>query len=81
MCRVLRFCSKIFSITDPMPIRQKQIRLGWNVIGRKDSKGQPITAGNLNTDTPEFRKTLRIVMEAGIDAYGSRSHWIEEWTP
>lgn len=68
-------------MADPTPIRQKQIRLAWNVIGRKDSKGQPITAGNWHPDTSEFRKTLRTVMEAGIEAYGSRSHWIEEWTP
>lgn len=65
-------------MTDPTPIRQKQIRLAWNVIGRKNSKGKPINAGAWHPDTPKFRAELRIIMEAGIEAYGPGSHWVEE---
>lgn len=69
-----------FPLTDPTPIRQKQIRLAWNVVGRKNAEGKTITAGQWHPDTPTFRDMLRVVMEAGVEAYGAHSHWIEEWT-
>lgn len=65
-------------MTDTTPIRNKQIRVAWNVIGRKNSSGKPIMAGKWHPDTPAFRKDLRIIVESGIEAYGVGSHWIEE---
>jgi hypothetical protein len=59
---------EVSPLADPTPVHQKQIRLARNVIGRKDSKSWPMTAGNWHPDTPEFGKTLRTVMEALLEA-------------
>lgn len=56
----------------------KEIRLAWNVVGRENQIGEPIMAGVWHPDTPENRRDLEIMAEAGNDAYGPGSHWIEE---
>lgn len=57
-----------------------EIRLGWNVVGRRDRSNQPIQGGLWQPDTPENRKALTIISESGNEAYGPGSHWIEERT-
>ncbi len=55
-----------------------EIRVAWNVIGRRSIAEEPIQGGLWDPDTPVNRATLVIVMESGNEAYGSESHWIEE---
>ena len=55
-----------------------EIRVAWNVIGRRSIADEPIQGGLWHPDTPENRETLVIVMESGNECYGPESHWIEE---
>ena len=55
-----------------------EIRVAWNVIGRRSIAEEPIQGGLWHPDTPENRKTLVIVMESGNESYRPESHWIEE---
>jgi hypothetical protein len=55
-----------------------EIRLCWDVVGRENLVGEPIDGGTWCTDTPENRKTLETIEEAGNEVYGEFSHWIEE---
>jgi hypothetical protein len=55
-----------------------EIRVAWNVIGRRSIADEPIQGGLWHPDTLENRETLAIVMESGNESYGPDSHWIEE---
>jgi hypothetical protein len=57
-----------------------EIRVGWNVVGRRNSANKPIQAGLWQPDTPENRKALTIIAESGNEAYGTGTHWVEERT-
>ena len=63
---------------EPTPIRPKEIRVRWSIIGRKNLQGKPINAGLWFPDSPTFRHDLQVIVEAGNDTYGKGSHWIEE---
>ena len=45
-----------------------EIRVAWNVIGRRSIADEPIQGGLWHPDTPENRKTLTIVMESGNES-------------
>lgn len=62
----------------PIPIRPKEIRVRWSVIGRKNLEGKPINAGLWFPDSPTFRRDLEVLVESGNFAYGKGTHWIEE---
>lgn len=55
-----------------------EIRVAWNVVGRRSIADEPIQGGLWHPDTPENREMLIIVMESGNESYGPDSHWIEE---
>lgn len=55
----------------------KEIRLCWSVEGRKNQAGEPIDGGLWHPDTPEARRDLELVAQAGNEAYGMGTHWIE----
>jgi hypothetical protein len=55
----------------------KEIRLCWSVDGRKNQAGEPIDGGLWHPDTPEARRDLEFVAQAGNEAYGMDTHWIE----
>lgn len=55
-----------------------EIRVAWNVNGRRSIADEPIQGGLWHPDTPENRETLIIVMESSNESYGLGSHWIEE---
>ncbi len=57
-----------------------EIRLGWNVVGRRNATNKPIQAGLWQPDTPENRKALTIITDSSNEAYGPGSHWVEERT-
>jgi hypothetical protein len=57
-----------------------EIRLGWNVVGRRARANQPIQGGLWQPDTTENRKALTIIAESGNEAYGPGTHWVEERT-
>ena len=54
-----------------------EIRVAWNVIGRRNIVKEGINGGTWCLDSPENRKDLEIIVECGNEAYGSGSHWIE----
>lgn len=56
----------------------REIRLRWNIVGRESLIGEPIQGGLWMPDTPDNRRELEIIQEAGEFAYGPGSHWIEE---
>jgi len=47
-----------------------EIRVAWNVIGRRSIVDETIQFGLWHPDTPENRETLTIVMESGNESYG-----------
>jgi hypothetical protein len=49
----------------------QQIRLCWNVDGRKDLLGRSIDCGVWHPDIPENREALKILMEEGNAADGA----------
>lgn len=55
-----------------------EIRMGWSVVGRRNAANKPIQAGLWQPDTPKNRKELAIIVDAGNEAYGPGTHWIEE---
>lgn len=56
----------------------KEIRICWNVAGRIAIDGEDHFGGLWAPDTPENRRDYEIVVEAGNEAYGPDSHWIEQ---
>lgn len=56
----------------------KEIRLRWSIVGRESIIDEPIQAGLWFPDTPENRRDLEIIAEAGNHTYGPGTHWIEE---
>jgi len=55
-----------------------EIRLAWSIQDRKDLTGRPVDGGLWHPDTPANREAITITMEAGNEAYGDGTHWIEE---
>lgn len=55
-----------------------EIRMGWSVVGRRNAANKPIQAGLWQPDTPKNRKELALLADAGNEAYGPGTHWIEE---
>lgn len=60
------------------PKRMREIRMGWNIVGRENLVGHPIQGGVWQPDNPENRNALEIIIEAGNWAYGPGTHWLEE---
>ncbi|HEY3432249.1 MAG TPA: hypothetical protein VGK09_06840 [Rhodocyclaceae bacterium] len=55
-----------------------EIRVAWNIIGRRSIANESIQGGLWHPDTPENRETLAIVMASSNEYYGHDFHWIEE---
>lgn len=55
-----------------------EIRVCWSIEGREDLTGRPIQGGLWSPDTPENRRDYEIIVEAGNNAYGPGTHWLEE---
>lgn len=55
-----------------------EIRIAWTTPIRFDHCGCPSFTGLWHPDNSENRITLELIVEAGIDAYGLGSHWIQE---
>jgi hypothetical protein len=55
-----------------------EIRVAWSITGRMNSRGIPIQAGLWFTDTPDNRRDLEAIAEAGNHTYGAGTHWVEE---
>lgn len=51
----------------------KEIRLCWSIEGRKNQVEEPIDGGLWTPDTPETRRDLEFVTQAGNE----ETHWIE----
>jgi hypothetical protein len=56
----------------------KEIRLCWSVIGRENIVGEEIQNGLWHPDTPDVRRDLELIRDAGNETYGPGTHWIEE---
>jgi hypothetical protein len=56
----------------------KEIRVAWLFGLHEDDDGNPIDGGEWFPDTPEVRRDLRIVVEAGWEVAGTGTHWIEQ---
>ena len=54
--------------------RAWEIRVGWNVIGRKNTMGRPIQGGVWFPDNTANRTELAAIVAAGNASYGPRSH-------
>jgi hypothetical protein len=56
----------------------QEIRVAWKFGLHEDPAGQPLAGGVWFPDTPENRRDLEIVAEAGNFACGEGTHWLEE---
>jgi hypothetical protein len=55
----------------------KEIRVRWS-RQQFDEDGHEITGSLWHPDTPINRELAQRVVEAGEEAYGQGSHWLEE---
>ena len=55
-----------------------EIRVAWTFGLHEDQFGQPSDGGVWFPDTPDNRRDLMIVVEAGREVAGKESHWLEE---
>jgi hypothetical protein len=55
-----------------------EIRVAWHFGLHESEQGEPIGGGVWFPDTPENRRDLIIVVEAGNEVAGDGSHWLEE---
>lgn len=55
-----------------------EIRLCWSVAGRESIVGEEIQGGLWHPKTEQAAHDLEIVSDAGNEAYGPDTHWIEE---
>lgn len=56
----------------------REIRIGWLIGLHETDDGTPTNGGNWLADTPKNRTDLAVIIEAGCDAAGPESHWLEE---
>ena len=55
-----------------------EIRVAWQFGLHETEAGEPLGGGVWFPDTPESRRELTIVVEAGNDVAGPGTHWLEE---
>lgn len=55
-----------------------EIRVRWQMGLHEDASGNPSDGGVWFPDTPESRRDLEIIVEAGCENYGPGSHWLEQ---
>ena len=58
--------------------RMKELRAAWPHGLHENQLGMPTSGGVWFPDTPENRRDLEILVEAGCHACGPGSHWLEE---
>lgn len=56
----------------------KELRIAWSAPIRFDQGGRPIFVGTWIPDNSENRYVLEMIVEAGIEAYGLGTHWIQQ---
>lgn len=61
-----------------MSAAMKEIRVRWPKGLHENEAGEPISGGVWFPDTPENRKDLEIIVEAGCEVCGKGTHWLEE---
>jgi hypothetical protein len=55
-----------------------EIRVAWQFGLHETEAGEPLGGGVWFPDTPESRRELTIVVEAGNEVAGEGTHWLEE---
>lgn len=55
-----------------------EIRVAWKFGLHENEAGEPIAGGVWFPDTPQTRRELTIVVDAGNEVAGEGSHWLEE---
>lgn len=55
-----------------------EIRVRWPLGLHEDSRGLPTDGGTWFPDTPDNRRDLLIIVEAGCEVAGAGTHWLEE---
>jgi hypothetical protein len=57
----------------------REIRLCWRPdITHQEDVGKLYNGGLWTPVTPEVRQDYQTILEAALEVYGRRSHWIEE---
>lgn len=56
----------------------QEIRVGWKYGLHEDQFGEPSDGGVWFPDSPEVRRDLIIIVEAGNEVAGEGTHWLEE---
>lgn len=56
----------------------QEIRVAWPFGLHENQAGEPTAGGVWFPDTPENRRDLEIIVNAGNEAAGEGSHWLEE---
>jgi hypothetical protein len=56
----------------------KEIRVRWVTGLHNDDEGNPVDGGTWFPDAPSTRNELMAIIQAGLDASGPGSHWLEE---
>lgn len=55
-----------------------EIRVAWQFGLHENEAGEPLDGGVWFPNTPENRRQLNIIVEAGNSVAGAGSHWLEE---
>jgi hypothetical protein len=58
--------------------RMQELRVAWHFGLHENEAGEPIAGGVWFPDTPENRRDLTVVVEAGNEIAGEGTHWLEE---
>ena len=54
-----------------------EIRVGWLFGLHENDAGKPLAGGGWLPDSPETRRELSIIVEAGREVCGAGTHWLE----
>ena len=55
-----------------------EIRVAWPLGLHENEAGEPTDGGVWFPDTPDNRRELNIIVEAGNEVVGDGSHWLQE---
>ena len=56
----------------------REIRAAWLFGLQENEAGEPLAGGIWFPDTPQSRRDMEIIVEAGNEAAGEGTHWLEE---
>lgn len=71
-------CRPVRSFKQKQQRSMTEIRVCWPYGLHENQLGEPTDGGTWSPDTPDARRELEIIVDAGNEVAGPGTHWLEE---